>query len=200
MSTDSAISVLRHLRLSVVLFLLIGTTATAQGLGTLVVEAVDFANNVDDIKRAVLIRLMTDIQTNPQRVNAESGLNNAELDEIFVLLSNARHFVNDNVIANTRKMCASWKRSHLQDQARVEAAVEAYNASVKQNKLYINRHYRMVLLQIENYINETSWRSLNAYLNDRNTRLSRDRSLSASLELHISQENAESLHARCGLM
>ena len=75
--------------------------------------------------RAGLNRLMQEISTEPASTKAHIGINDSQLQELFVIISNARGFINGSEIANVRAMCAAWNESAASDDARITEAIVA---------------------------------------------------------------------------
>ncbi len=103
----------------------------------------------EEIDRAVLNRLMTEISRDPENTKKRLGLSASQLQEIFVTLSNARGFINGSEMANVRAMCAAWNSSGAQGEARIEAALAAYSDREQLTKSFIAKYYSVVLAEIE---------------------------------------------------
>ncbi len=57
-----------------------------------------------ELDRAVLNRLMQEIASSPELTQRRLGVNENQLQNIFITLSNARGFINDSEMANIRAM------------------------------------------------------------------------------------------------
>ena len=81
--------------------------------------------SAEQLDRAVLNRLMQEISTQPASTKTRIGINDSQLQELFVIISNARGFINGSEIANVRAMCAAWNESAASDDARITEAIVA---------------------------------------------------------------------------
>lgn len=124
-----------------------------------------------EIDRAVLNRLMVEINRDPENTKKRLGLNEPELQEMFITLSNARGFINGSEMANVRAMCTAWGSSTAQGEARIEEALQAYRDRERQTRAFIAKYYGVVLFDIESQLNATSKSLLQAYMDDRRRRM-----------------------------
>jgi len=127
--------------------------------------------SAEQLDRAVLNRLMQEINTEPANTKVRIGLNDSQLQELFITLSNARGFINGSEMANVRAMCAAWDESATRGEARIAEAIAAYTARELLTQTFIAKYYSVVLFDIEALLNEKSLRLFHAYMNDRRRRL-----------------------------
>ena len=106
----------------------------------------------EEIDRAVLNRLMQEIAHQPDRAASVLGLRRETLQEVFISISNARNFINDNEMANLREMCEAWDNSVLEGDARIEEALEAYKNRRQLTLDFIQKFYRLVVADIESIL------------------------------------------------
>jgi len=125
----------------------------------------------EQIDRAVLNRLMQEISTDPASTKIRIGLNDSQLQEIFVTLSNARGFINGSEMANVRAMCAAWDESSSSGEARIAEAISAYKDREQLTQTFIAKYYGVVLFDIETFLSKESLPLFRAYMNDRRRRL-----------------------------
>ncbi|MBL4581745.1 MAG: hypothetical protein JKY29_08005 [Gammaproteobacteria bacterium] len=125
----------------------------------------------EQIDRAVLNRLMLEINSTPAIIKARIEINGSQLQELFITLSNASSFINDSEMANVREMCAAWDTSAATGEARIIAALAAYKAREQLTQSFIAKYYRIVLSDIESLLDEKSLPLFRAYMNDRRRRL-----------------------------
>ncbi len=127
--------------------------------------------SAQEIDRAVLNRLMVEISSDPENTRIRLGLSESQLEELFIILSNARGFINGSEMANVRAMCAKWKSSESQGAARIEEALSAYREREQLTKTFIAKYYGIVLFDIESLLDEASKPLLAAYMDDRRRRM-----------------------------
>jgi len=125
----------------------------------------------EQIDRAVLNRLMQEINSEPENTKSRIGLDDSQLQELFVTLSNARGFINGSEMANVRAMCAAWDESTARGEARIADALAAYKAREQLTQTFIAKYYGVVLFDIEAFLDEESLPLFRAYMNDRRRRL-----------------------------
>ena len=127
--------------------------------------------SVEQIDRAVLNRLMQEINSTPANTKARLEINDSQLQELFITLSNARSFINDSEMANVRAMCAAWDTSASTGEERIIVALTAYKAREQLTQTFIAKYYRIVLFDIESLLDEESLPLFRAYMADRRRRL-----------------------------
>lgn len=127
--------------------------------------------STEQIDRAVLNRLMQEINSEPAKTKARIGINDSQLQELFITLSNARGFINGSEMANVRAMCAAWDESTNRDEARVAEAIAAYKVREQLTQTFIAKYYSVVLFDIEAILDDESLPQFRAYMNDRRRRL-----------------------------
>lgn len=125
----------------------------------------------EQIDRAVLNRLMQEIISDPQSTKARIGLDDEQLQELFITLSNARGFINGSEMANVQAMCAAWNTSTANGDAKIEEAIAAYNAREQLTQTFIAKYYSVVLFDIEALLDKTSLPLFRSYMEDRRRRL-----------------------------
>lgn len=178
-------------RLPVLLALLVAETCLAQSDSQSVVCEVDLNRakqeyrtskpreltvltqtlSAEQIDRAVLNRLMQEINSTPANTKARIGINDSQLQELFITISNARGFINGSEMANVRAMCAVWEESTTHDEARIAEAIAAYKTREQLTQTFIAKYYSVVLFDIEAILDEESLPLFRAYMNDRRRRL-----------------------------
>jgi hypothetical protein len=124
-----------------------------------------------EIDRAVLNRLQQEIARSPEVAMLRLGVDEPQLQDIFIALSNARSFINGSEMANVRAMCDAWKSSALAGDARISEALDAYRTREKFTKDFIARYYFVLLSDIQSTLSAESQLSFNAYLDDRRRRM-----------------------------
>ena len=127
--------------------------------------------SAEQIDRAVLNRLMQEINSEPANTKSRIGLNDNQLQELFITLSNARGFINGSEMANVRAMCAACDESTAYGEARIADGIAAYKAREQLTQTFIAKYYSVVLFDIEAFLDETSLPLFRAYMNDRRRRL-----------------------------
>ncbi|MDA1369861.1 MAG: hypothetical protein O2971_03740 [Proteobacteria bacterium] len=125
----------------------------------------------EEINRVVLNRLMQEIARDPQTTATRLAVNDNQLQDIFITISNALSFINNNEMANIRAMCSAYNNSDLEGDARIQVALDAYKARAKFTSNFISRYYRVVLGDIETILPEISRVKFDAYMEDRRRRI-----------------------------
>jgi hypothetical protein len=121
--------------------------------------------SAEQIDRAVLNRLMQEINSEPANTKARIGINDSQLQELFITISNARGFINGSEMANVRD------ESTMQGESRIAAAIAAYKTREQLTQTFIAKYYSVVLFDIEAILDEESLPLFRAYMNDRRRRL-----------------------------
>ena len=127
--------------------------------------------SAEQLDRAVLNRLMQEISTEPANTKTRIGINDSQLQELFVTISNARGFINGSEIANVRAMCAAWDESAASGDARITQALASYKAREQLTQTFIAKYYGAVLFEVEAFLDEKSLTLFHTYMNDRRRRL-----------------------------
>ena len=127
--------------------------------------------SAEQIDRAVLNRLMQEINSEPADTKARIGINDNQLQELFITISNARGFINGSEMANVRAMCAVWNESTTQGESRIAEAIAAYKAREQLTQTFIAKYYSVVLFDLEAILDEESLPLFRDYMNDRRRRL-----------------------------
>ena len=125
----------------------------------------------EEIDRAVLNRLMQDIANRPEQTKTELSINDSQLQDIFITISNARSFINNSEMANVRAMCSAWNNSELEGDPRYEEALGAYKWRAQFTKDFIAKYYRIVLMDIEAVLDGPSQVRFSSYMEDRRRRM-----------------------------
>lgn len=127
--------------------------------------------STEQIDRAVLNRLMQEINSEPANTKSRIGINDSQLQELFITISNARGFINGSEMANVRAMCAAWHDSSNRGETLVAEAIAAYKAREQLTQTFIAKYYSVVLFDIEAILDEQSLPLFRAYMHDRRRRL-----------------------------
>ena len=127
--------------------------------------------SAEQIDRAVLNRLMQEINSEPADTKARIGINDSQLQELFITISNARGFINGSEMANVRAMCAVWNESTTQGESRIAEAIAAYKKREQLTQTFIAKYYSVVLFDLEAILDEESLPLFRDYMNDRRRRL-----------------------------
>ena len=125
----------------------------------------------EEIDRAVLNKLMQEIADNPKITEERLGVSSEQIDDIFIIISNAKSFINNNEMANVRAMCNAWNSSNFRDDKRTQEAIDAYKTRDQFTKNFIAKYYRLVLFDIESLLHPSEQEKFNAYMNDRRRRM-----------------------------
>lgn len=149
------------------------------------------------IDRAVLNRLMQEIAHQPDRTASILGLSRDTLQDVFISISNARNFINDNEMANLRAMCEAWDRSSLEGEARIEEALEAYKQRRQLTLNFIQKFYRLVIVDIESILTEPEQLKFGRYMDDRRRRMASAGSVYSSAVVENVRSGAESVRFHC---
>ena len=152
----------------------------------------------EEIDRAVLNKLMQEIIDDPQTAENRLGISAEKIEDIFVTISNAKSFINNNEIANVKAMCKAWNNSKLNGDGRIKEAIEAYKARDQFTKTFIAKYYRLVLFDIESLLHPSEQAKFNDYMNDRRRRMASSgaRSWGSVVENVKSGRDAVSFHCR----
>ena len=127
--------------------------------------------SAEQIDRAVLNRLMQEINSEPANTKVRMGINDSQLQELFITISNTRGFINGSEITNVRAMCAVWNESTTQGESRIAEAIAAYKAREQLTQTFIAKYYSVVLFDLEAILDEESLPLFRDYMNDRRRRL-----------------------------
>ena len=151
-----------------------------------------------EIDRAVLNKLMQEIADNPKITEERLGVSSEQIDDIFITISNAKSFINNNEMANVRAMCNAWNSSNFRDDKRTQEAIDAYKTRDQFTKNFIAKYYRLVLFDIESLLHPSEQEKFNAYMNDRRRRMATSgaRSWGSVVENIKSGRDAVNFHCR----
>ena len=152
----------------------------------------------EEIDRAVLNKLMQEIADNPKITEERLGVSSEQIDDIFIIISNAKSFINNNEMANVRAMCNAWNSSNFRDDKRTQEAIDAYKIRDQFTKNFIAKYYRLVLFDIESLLQPSEQERFNAYMNDRRRRMATSgaRSWGSVVENIKSGRDAVNFHCR----
>ena len=152
----------------------------------------------EEIDRAVLNKLMQEIIDDPQTAENRLGISAEKIEDIFVTISNAKSFINNNEMANVRAMCNAWNSSNFRDDKRTQEAIDAYKTRDQFTKNFIAKYYRLVLFDIESLLHPSEQEKFNAYMNDRRRRMATSgaRSWGSVVENIKSGRDAVNFHCR----
>ena len=151
----------------------------------------------EEIDRAVLNRLMQEIAHQPERTASILGLSRETLQDVFISLSNAKNFINNNEMANLRAMCQAWESSALEGDARIEEALDAYKRRRQFTLDFIQKFYRLVLADIESILSEPEQLKFNRYMDDRRRRMASAGNVYTSAIVENVRSGAESVSFHC---
>ena len=152
----------------------------------------------EEIDRAVLNRLMQEIIDDPQTTQDRLGVSAEKIDDIFVTISNAKSFINNDEFANVRAMCKAWNNSELNGDQRIKEAIEAYKTRDQFTKSFVAKYYRLVLFDIESLLHPSEKIKFDDYMDDRRRRMASSgaRSWGSVVENVKSGRDAISFHCR----
>ena len=152
----------------------------------------------EEIDRAVLNKLMQEIVDNPKITEERLGVSSEQIDDIFITISNAKSFINNNEMANVRAMCNAWNSSNFRDDKRTQEAIDAYKTRDQFTKNFIAKYYRLVLFDIESLLHASEQEKFNAYMDDRRRRMATSgaRSWGSVVENVNSGRDAVNFHCR----
>ena len=125
----------------------------------------------EEIDRAVLNKLLQEINSEPDAVKERFAVTDNQLQDIFITISNARSFINNSEMANVRAMCNTWNQSELEGDPRIEAALNAYKRRAQFTKDFIARYYDIVLMDVEAVLSGPSLVKFSSYMEDRRRRM-----------------------------
>ena len=152
----------------------------------------------EEIDRAVCERLLQEINQNPQSIMDSLAATEEQLTNMAITLSNARHFINNNEMANIRAMCSAWNTSALEGDARIQVALNAYKDRRQFTLDFIARYYRRVLADIQTNLNDHSNIRFDQYMEDRRRRMATAGSSYSGAVTENVRSVTESVHFHCG--
>ena len=153
---------------------------------------------VEEIDRAVLNKLMQEIANDPVTTKNRLGVSEEIVEDIFVTISNAKGFINDNEHANVQAMCNAWDHSTKKGDDRVSEALDAYKNRDQFTKTFVAKYYRLVLFDIESLLHTSAKVKFDVYMDDRRRRMatSGTRSWGSVVENVKSGREAVNFHCR----
>ena len=126
---------------------------------------------VEEIDRAVLNKLMQEIANDPVTTKNRLGVSKEIVDDIFVTISNAKGFINDNEHANVQAMCNAWDSSTKKGDDRISEALDAYKNRDQFTKTFVAKYYRLVLFDIDSLLPISAKVKFDVYMDDRRRRM-----------------------------
>ena len=126
---------------------------------------------VEEIDHAVLNKLMQEIANDPVTTKNRLGVSKEIVDDIFVTISNAKGFINDNEHANVQAMCNAWDSSTKKGDDRISEALDAYKNRDQFTKTFVAKYYRLVLFDIESLLPISAKVKFDVYMDDRRRRM-----------------------------
>ena len=126
---------------------------------------------VEEIDRAVLNKLMQEIANDPVTTKNRLGVSEEIVEDIFVTISNAKGFINDNEHANVQAMCNAWDSSSRKGHVRVSDVLDAYKNRDQFTKTFVAKYYRLVLFDIESFLPISAKVKFDVYMDDRRRRM-----------------------------
>jgi len=150
-----------------------------------------------EIDRAVLNRLMQEIARSPEVARRRLGVDEVQLQDIFIALSNARNFIKLSEMANIRAMCDAWKNSTLTGDLKISVALDAYQTREQFTKDFIARYYFVLLNDIQSTLSAAAQISFNAYLDDRRRRMANAGTVSFGSIVQNISSGAETVRFHC---
>ena len=153
---------------------------------------------VEEIDRAVLNKLMQEIANDPVTTKNRLGVSEEIVEDIFVTISNAKGFINDNEHANVQAMCNAWDSSTKKGDDRISEALDAYKNRDQFTKTFVAKYYRLVLFDIESLLHTSAKVKFDVYMDDRRRRMatSGTRSWGSVVENVKSGREAVNFHCR----
>lgn len=151
----------------------------------------------EELNRAVLNRLLQEIAHTPERVAESLYMDEGELQNTSIYLSNARSFINNNESANLQAMCLAWNESSASGDARVKEALDAYKRRRQFTLDFIDRFYNVVIADIESALDEQSRQLFNRYLEDRRARMANSGVTSVGPVVENISSGRETVQSHC---
>jgi len=151
----------------------------------------------EEIDRVVLNRLLQEISHDPDTVRSRLQINEGQLQDIFVTISNARNFINDSEMANVRAMCRAFYASEQRGEVRIQEALDAYKQRARFTTNFISRYYRIVLADIEAGLSTLSLTLFNAYMEDRRRRMANAGTVTWGVVVENISSGTESVEFHC---
>jgi hypothetical protein len=152
---------------------------------------------VEEIDRAVVNKLMQEISNDPETTKTRLAASDAQLEDILIIISNARSFINNSEMLNVRAMCNAWNRSELEDDSRIEEALNAYKRRAQFTKDFIAKYYRIVLMDIEAVLQGPSLVRFSSYMEDRRRRMASSGAITWGAVVANVTSGREAVHFHC---
>ena len=152
---------------------------------------------VEEIDRAVVNKLMQEISNDPETTKTRLAASDAQLEDILIIISNARSFINNSEMANVRAMCNAWNRSELEDDSRIEEALNAYKRRAQFTIDFIAKYYRIVLMDIEAVLQGPSLVRFSSYMEDRRRRMASSGAITWGAVVENVTSGREAVHFHC---
>ena len=152
---------------------------------------------IEEIDRAVVNKLMQEISNDPEITKTRLAASDAQLEDILIIISNARSFINNSEMANVRAMCNAWNRSELEDDSRIEEALNAYKRRAQFTKDFIAKYYQIVLMDIEAVLQGPSLVRFSSYMEDRRRRMASSGAITWGAVVENVTSGREAVHFHC---
>ncbi|MEQ8953212.1 MAG: hypothetical protein RL120_03700, partial [Gammaproteobacteria bacterium] len=149
------------------------------------------------LDQAVLNRLMEEIARTPAQVESRFDINSQQLQDLFVVLSNARSFINNNEMAAVRAMCRAWSEAEGDGDSRIEAGLAAYKRRAQFTHDFIARYYRVVVSDAEANLPAHAIPAFRRYLEDRRGRMANAGVVTAGAVAENISSGRESIEFHC---
>ena len=149
------------------------------------------------IDQAVLNRMMEEIARTPEAIQQRLNINEMEMQDIFIVLSNASSFINNNEMANVRAMCRAFRNSELEGDARIQQALDAYKRRAGFTHDFIARYYRIVLADLEANLPPHAVPAFQRYMDDRRARMANAGVVTSSAVVENIESGRESVEFHC---
>ena len=153
--------------------------------------------SLEQIDRAVLNRLMQEILNNASATKTQLGVNDDQLQDIYVTIANAHGFINDNDMANVEAMCDSWENSNLEGEAKITEALAAYSRRAQFTVDFIAKYYGVVVFRIRSSLTPASAAMFDAYMDDRRRRMANAGATVAGSIVENSRSGIDSIRFHC---
>lgn len=152
---------------------------------------------IEEIDRAVVNKLMQEISNDPEITKTRLAASDAQLEDILIIISNARSFINNSEMANVRAMCNAWNRSELEGDSRIEEALNAYKRRAQFTKDFIAKYYQIVLMDIEAVLQGPSLVRFSSYMEDRRRRMASSGAITWGAVVENVTSGREAVHFHC---
>ncbi len=149
------------------------------------------------LDQAVLSRLMEEITRAPEQVEARFNIDSHQLQDMFVVLSNAHSFINNNEMAAVRAMCRAYGNAQGSETERVHQGLDAYKRRAQFTRDFIARYYRVVVADVEANLPPHAVPAFNNYMDDRRARMANAGLVTASAVVENISSGRETIDFHC---